>query len=315
MVPLVLVRGVLAVGAAGLAVAAESALRRRRPSTRYGRYADWVHPGGPSALPANMLANSRLARALCEPLPVAAMASTIVDVVYVNYLAPAHELAPLVPRGLEIQRVGAEHDRAVLSFLTYRHGHLGPARLERFRRFLPSPVQSNWRVYVTDPRTGRRGVYFVSTAVNQIAYALGGRLLCEGLPMHLLRQASVGTRDGGRRVDLHLDPGTGSGPDADGEFLVADTPGTGPWRPAFASYPQMLAYVVPQDRALSVQPWHHRVTRQEITVDISSEGCVPLVGAVRSRYAQALVGDLEPFSFLVRHVDFRFDREVREPDR
>jgi hypothetical protein len=71
----------------------------------------------------------------------------------------------------------------------------------------------------------------------------------------------------------------------------------------------MLAYAVPQDRALTVQPWHAWVTRQEIRLDIPLDACQPLTGDVSSRTARALVGDAEPFSFLVPSVYFRFDAE------
>lgn len=296
-------------GVAGL-VRVERSLRRRRPSTVHGRYADWAHPRRALAPPAGLVANSRLLRVWCESLPVPAMASAITNVVYVNYLAPAGDLAPLVPPGLEIQRVGPGQEWAVLSFLTYRHGHLGPARIKRFRGLLPSPVQSNWRLYVREPRTGLSGVYFVSTAVDQTAYALGGRLLCEGLPMHLLRRASVGGLEG-TSVSLNLDPGRGSGPDAVGLLRPAPEPQDGPWRQAFPTYADMLAHVVPQDRALSVQPWRRGVIRQEITIGLTPQDCVPLVGKIGSRYARTLVGDAKHFSFYVPRVDFRFAGESR----
>jgi hypothetical protein len=293
----------------GLAVGAELALRRRRPRTRYGRYADWVHPGGSLGAPTVGLANSRLARALCERLPVPAMASDITDVVYVNYAVPADRLVPLVPPGLRLQRVGSDGGWAVLSFLTYRHGHLGPVRLGPMRRLLPSPVQTNWRIYVRDPCTGLGGVYFVTNAVDHPAYALGARLLCEAMPMHLLRRAAVGPDEFGSDIVLRLDPGIGSGPHAEAVLRPAPIPDDGPWRPAFGGYREMLTHVVPQDRALSVQPWHRRITRQEILLDIAPEDCLPLAGAVYSDTARGLVGDAEPFSFLIRHVAFRFDRE------
>ncbi|GIE80700.1 hypothetical protein Aph02nite_66500 [Actinoplanes philippinensis] len=298
----------VAVAAAGVAAGAEMVLRRRRPRTAHGRYADWAHPGGPAARPLQALANSRAVRAACEVFPVPAMVSDITDVVYVNYAVPADRLLPLVPRGLELQRIGPGGDWAVFTFLTYRHGHLGPAVAGGLRRLLPSPVQTNWRVYVHDRRSGHSGVHFVTTAIDRAAHALGGRLLCEALPMHLLRHAAVGAVDD-EAVLLRLDPGRGSGPDAEARLTHVPIPADGPWRPAFDTYEDMLAYVVPQDRALSVQPWHRRVTRQEIRLDLSPADCLPLAGPVRSAAARALAGDAEPFSFHVRGVTLRVDAE------
>jgi hypothetical protein len=75
----------------------------------------------------------------------------------------------------------------------------------------------------------------------------------------------------------------------------------------------MLAYVVPQDRGFSTQPWHGRVTRQEIRLEIPLSACEPLEGRVSSRAATAIVGAAEPFCFRVASVRFRFDREEYDP--
>ena len=75
----------------------------------------------------------------------------------------------------------------------------------------------------------------------------------------------------------------------------------------------MLAYVVPQDRGFSTQPWHGRVTRQEIRLAIPIEVCEPLEGRVSSRAARAIVGEAEPFCFRVPAVRFRFDAEEYDP--
>lgn len=106
-------------------------------------------------------------RALCESIPSVAFVSDVTDVVYVNYLVDADRIAPLIPPGLDLQRIGESGDRAMLTFLTYHHGHLGPALLGRWRRLLPSPLQSNWRVYVHHSRTNVSGVYFLSTVIDR----------------------------------------------------------------------------------------------------------------------------------------------------
>lgn len=292
---------------------AERALRRTRRQSRYGRYAPWIHPRGRRAAPMNWVANSRLLRTLCERIPPVTFVSDITDVVYVNYVVDAHRLAPLIPPGLELQRIGKDGDQAMLTFLSYRHGHLGPALLGRWRRLLPSPLQSNWRVYVRHPRTGTLGVHFLSTAIDHTFCALGARMMAEALPMHVLERASLRISEGGR-IDLLLDPGRGSAPDAEAHLAPLPAwPTDGPWRHAFSDYEQMLAYCVPQDRALSVQPWYGRVTRQEISLGIPLDVCVALAGPVGSPSASAIVGDAEPFAFLVPRVNFRFESEEHDP--
>jgi hypothetical protein len=288
----------------------ERVLRRARPDGPHGRDAPWRHPRtGLLGWALDGVANSRFARALCEWLPPVSFASDITNVFYVNYLVEAERLECLVPWGLELQRLGPGGRYAFFTFLTFRHGHFGPRLLGPLRRLLPSPVQSNWRIHVRDPQTGVLGIYFVTTAITSTPHALAARLLSEGIPMHLLAAGTVSAdADGSFRV--HLDPGKGSGPDADLTLRPAAAPALpAPWSECFASYHDMLAYCVPQDRALSGQPWYNRVTRQEIRLGIPLESCEPLAGDVHSRAAQATVGDALPLCFRVAQVAFRFDRE------
>ncbi|MBV8879538.1 MAG: DUF2071 domain-containing protein, partial [Planctomycetaceae bacterium] len=291
---------------------AEQVFRRARPETRAGRDAAWRHPSRRFAWLVDPIAGSRFLRALAELPPTPAFVSDITDVVYVNYLVDADRLQPLVPPGLELDRVGPERRYGVFTFLTFRHGHFGPRALGPLRRLLPSPIHTNWRVHVRDPRHRREGIFFVTNAISSTVHALAARLLSEGMPMHVLETAALETS--GDRVTLRFDGGSGTAPDADAELRKRPAPPTsGPWSAAFATWRDMLAYVVPQDRALSTQPWHGRVTRQEIRLDIPLEACTPLEGRVVSRAAAALVSDAEPFCFHVEKVRFRFDAERREP--
>jgi hypothetical protein len=293
-----------------LALVAELVLRRARPSEKHGRLAPWRHPwSGPLGRALDKLANSRLLRTYCEWLPPLAFLSDITDVIYVNYLVEADQLEPFVPAGLELQRIGRGSRYALFTHLTYRHGHFGPRILGPLRRVLPSPVHSNWRIYVHDPNTGMRGIYFVTNAINSTLHALAARLLSEGMPMHVLRQAEM--RVGADRVcRVRLDPGAGSGPDLEAVLHPGDAllPGP-PWCECFDSYQTMLAYCVPQDRAFSSQSWYGRITRQEITLRIPLESCEPLAGDVHSRAVRAFVGEAQPLCFRVGRVAFCFERE------
>jgi hypothetical protein len=292
----------------------ELVLRRARPDEAFGRYAPWRAPvRGPAGWAFDLLANSRFVRALAELIPVVAFRSDIRDVLYVNYLVAAEHVEQLVPAGLELQRLGSDGRYALVSFLTYRHGHFGPRLLGPLRRLMPSPIQTNWRIYVRHRRTGHEGVYFLTTATDSLLVALGARMLAEALPMHLLWHADIraGPED---TFHLWLDAGSGSAPVAEALLNRSEEmTASGPWGAAFASYRDMLAYCVPQDRALSVQPWYRRVTRQEIELGIPLDACEPLAGPVYSPTARALVGDAEPFSFHVARVRFRFERELHEP--
>ena len=127
--------------------------------------------------------------------------------------------------------------------------------------------------------------------------------------MHLPQSADLRLTPAGAWL-VALDPGKGTAPDLRAVLRPqGERPAAGPWMSAFASYEEMLAYCVPQDRALTVQPWHAWATYQEIRLEIPLADCQPLAGEASSRTAQALVGDAEPFSFLVPDVFLRFDAE------
>jgi hypothetical protein len=290
-----------------LVLVAEQVMRRCRPDAAHGRLARWRHPRrGPLGALLDMLGNSRFLHALGQWIGPSRMASDIRDVIYVNHLLPAQRLLPLVPEGLELQRLGPGGQHALFTHLSFRHGHFGPRLLGPLRRLMPSPVQTNWRIHVVDPRTGQRGIFFVSNAIDSTLHALAARLLSEGMPMHVLERAEVGPDR------LLLEPGQGSAPDASGTFEPGPRQLPSAWASCFGSYDEFLAYCVPQDRVLSTQPWARRTTRQEIRLGIPLSDCAPLRGEVRSRAASSLVGDSEPVCFRVPSVAFRFDGEFRD---
>jgi hypothetical protein len=298
------------------ALLAEAVLRRARPFPElpYGRLATWRYPSSSSlAWVLDALANSRFLRALLEPVPVLAARSDLTDAVYVNYLLPAESLAPLVPVGLRLQRLGPNGEHAIFTFLTFRHGHFGYALLGPLRRLMPSPVQTNWRIHVEDPASGLRGIYFLTNAVANATFAIGARVTTEAMPMHVLRHGDIERTPRGT-LRVSLDPGSGSAPDADLDLSSTDAPMVlaGAWAACWPDFRAFLAYCVPQDRAMSSQPLRRQLTQQEIDLGIPLDACERLVGRVESRAATALVGDAQPLCFRVASVSFRFTREVHE---
>lgn len=294
-----------------LGLVTEQVLLRRRPYGSFGRQARWRHPGrGLVARALDLVANSRLARELIGRLPSVNMRSEISDVVYVNYLVEAERLLPLVPVGLELQRLGPSQRYALFTFLTYQHHDFGFAFLGRLRSMFPSPVQSNWRIHVLDPRTSVRGISFVTNAVTHVVPALGARLLTEGMPMHLLAQAEV-TRSADGALEVVLEPGAGSAPDARLSLQPAGAPTwTGAWAECWPDFRAFLAYCVPQDRALATQELRRRTVRQEIDLGIPLDACEPLTGRVTSSAARAWVGEATPLCFRVPALNFAFNGEL-----
>lgn len=238
------------------------------------------------------------------------MVSDIRDVVYVSYLVPAEVLAALVPEGLELQRLGDGGRWALFTFLTFRHGHFGFELLGPLRRLLPSPIQSNWRIHVRDPRTGTLGISFLTNAMSATLPSLAARLLSAAMPAHVFARADLARAADGE-ITLRLDPGQGSAPDAQASLRPCEAPvADGPWAECFGSFAGFLAYCVPQDRAMSTEPRRRRVIRQEIRLGIPLDRCTPLAGDVRSRAARSVAGDARPWVFHVETVRFRFAEET-----
>lgn len=295
--------------------ALELQLRLARPFVSHGRDARWTHPGrGFGAWLAELVANSRTLSALCDPLPIIELVSDITDVVYASYVIEAARLQPLCPRGLELQRLGPGGEFALITFLTFRHGHFGPRFLGRWRRFLPSPIQSNWRIHVFDPSTEVFGIYFITNATSSTLHALMARLLTQGMPMHLLQDAAL-TRSETGEMSLMLRSGHGSAPDAMATLYPSAPPPAdllpAAFRACFPTFTDHLFYCVPQDRALSTQPALDRVTRHEIDLGIPLAACEPLSGQVCSKAMQHIVGDMPAVCFRVPSVQFRFALEIQ----
>jgi len=295
-------------------VLADSALLRTRdPAAIHPRDVPWRAPrGGWVSRVLEFIANDRVVTALMEPLPAFAMKSRVRDVVYVNYLVPAERLLPLVPPGLTLDRLGPDGRWALFTFLTFGHRGFGLRMMGPLRRLMPDALQTNWRIHVLCPHTQHRGIHFVTNAIDHLAFALGARMFAEAMPMHWLAHAEITRRNDS--LTLHLDPGTGSGPDAAGELRPRpDSAWEGAWAEVWPTRGAFLGYCVPQHRALSSQPWRARVTRQEIHLGIRCEDCVDYEGEVRSRAAEAIAGDERPLTFVAPEVDFSFESEHHDP--
>jgi hypothetical protein len=289
-----------------LALACEIVLRRRRPDEAWGRRKPWLDPSRNVLF--ELAASSRFLELFARLVPTPAMKSDITDVLYVNYLVDAEVVLPLVPKGLELQRLADRY--ALFTFLTYRHGHFGPAVLGPLRKLCPSPLQTNWRIHVVDPRTKHRGVTFITNAVDDVRYALLARLTTWGMPMHRLAHASLTKID---HIRIDLDPGSGSAPDANVDVTACETPKLdGAWRECFGDWRGFLEYCVPQDRALATDVARGFVARHEINLGIPLAACVPYDGTVVSRAARSIAGDAKPCCFYVPRVAFSFSVEAHD---
>ncbi|PZP27910.1 MAG: hypothetical protein DI603_20665 [Roseateles depolymerans] len=253
-------------------------------------------------------------RRLLAGLPFPVLASEVSDVAYLTWMVPVSRVAAWVPPGLAL----VEHQGLTpFTVLSYAHRHFGPAALGRLRRLCPSPLQSNWRLYLrpqADRQVPERTVLFTHNAISQLPYVLGARLFSDGLPVHLPRRFSHGWADGLLHTDI--DPGAGSAPalraslqlldDAalSGADAVLQACGPG-WAAAVRRLTLQDAAVVPLpegpgcalvDIALPIDPAQVRPARLR-------------PGSLHCPVLQALQPQGGPLCFVVPAVDFQVLRE------
>ena len=155
----------------------------------------YEHPSGKfGASFFNWLANNRAirkARRLVQSrLPFPILESDVKDILYLNWLVPTPAVSHLVPPGIELATYGGD---AILTILLYRHGNFGPKALGPFRKLLPSPLQSNWRLYISSVN-GRpeepKAVLFIKNYFNTWLHAIGTRLGSDALPSNIAKNFS-----------------------------------------------------------------------------------------------------------------------------
>ncbi len=296
-------------------LALEATLRRTRVTETYGRMSAWRAPRpGIAGWLCELIANSRFLQYAAEFGPRFAMASDIRDVVYVNYLVDAAGLLPLLPEGLELQTLGDDR-YALLTVLIYQHGafgmdFLGPLR----RKLMPSPLQSNWRIYVHEPQTGTEGVFFFSNAISSTLTALIARVLSRGVAMHVPAEMSLSASQLDN-IRIRENVGRSNAPSLNADLHLAAQAApsgwsTGPWSQCFATYDGFLAYCIPQNSALSIQSWDQRTTSQNFCLEGAVAASQPLEGAVDSPTLQALGCEGDPICFLIPRVDFLLNGET-----
>jgi uncharacterized protein DUF2071 len=270
----------------------EAAHRLVWPRTRWGRAAVAVAASGGC-------------RDLARSVPWITLVSDIRDVVYLNWLVPTERVSRWLPPPLRLHEIDG---LTAVSILTYAHGGFGPAFLGPLRRILPSPLQSNWRLYLEPPdgATERDAIYFFKTVLSSPPHALLSRVLADGLPAQLAGHFTH-RRDGHRIVTV-LEPDGGGAPD----LHAAVEEGDGRTLPtAFAArfhgWEAAVRYLVEQNRAVSVVASLGCVLESRIDIPIAVAEVVParIVGRVECAFLAEVVAGAEPFAFVVPRVAFR----------
>jgi hypothetical protein len=237
-------------------------------------------------------------------LPMPTMKSDIVDVVYLNWLVPAQRARKLLPEPLELD---IKAGMTAVTLVTYKHGHFGPAFLGPLRRFLPSPCQSNWRLYVNPENSNARrdAVYFFKATLSHWPHVLGCRLGSDGLLSHLA-QSFRHSREGDV-LTSEMRAGSGSAPDLFSKVsCIATKELPENFRQRFESWDEAVSFLVAQNRGLSVLAGQGEVLESRIDIPIAISEIRPAsCDEFRSDSLKELTHACDVFSFVVPSVSFR----------
>ncbi len=256
---------------------------------------------------ANAASLKRARRAVLGRLPFPVLESDVVDAIYLNWMVDVERVRHLLPAGIELLQHG---DRTVLTVLIYRHGSFGPAALGPLRQIFPSPIQSNWRLYVRSVHgtpVPQLTVLFLKNAISHPLYAIGARLMSDVLPAHLPR--SMALTQHGETYVVDIDPGRTNAPDLHLELQTRSSESAGArFLEAFGELPAACRWIFEENAAIAPVPDISGLTLSEISIPIDPDLVVPLAADMttfRSRFLSPLVGSDEPFCFLVKRVHFR----------
>ncbi|MGV8870519.1 MAG: DUF2071 domain-containing protein [Janthinobacterium svalbardensis] len=262
-------------------------------------------PGRLFAALANCTRFANVRQAVMSRLPFLTLHSEVRDVVYVSWLVDAAAAQKLVPAGVALwQRDG----KTPFTVLTYRHGHFGPALPGPLRRLLPSPLQSNWRLYLDHTPQGAPAVpcvYFLKNIMDSLPHALGTRLFSDILPTHLA--AGMTLEVGATQAHCSIASGTGSAPALDVQAdITAEHALDADWHTLFGNWPAAVAFLACQDAAIAHVPRNGKLVFGEIDLPVDVDQVQALTALRADCGLLAQLPPLStPFAFLVPQVDFK----------
>lgn len=256
---------------------------------------------------ANSIRLAKVRRAIASRLPFPKMASDVKDVVYLTWLVPVEACEGLVPAGVRLwQRDGL----TPFTVLTYRHTHFGPSMLKLFRRLFPSPLQSNWRLYLDQPSDGVapvRTVLFLKNIMDSLAYSLATRVLSDALLTHLA--ARFDHCRTGDIIRTEIAPGEGSSPALMCTVRCGNDRALSPhFASTFGSWSTAVEFLAYQDAAVSHVENLDRLAFAEINlpIDVTEVLSAQPLGAPPTCSMLSLLTPVDgPMCFVVPSVRFQ----------
>nr|WP_199065785.1 hypothetical protein [Chromobacterium sp. ASV5] len=272
----------------------------------------YVHPHpGFVAWFAERIANSSRLRALRRKtigkLPFPVLASDVVNVVYATWLVDADRARRLAPAHAELWEANG---LTPFTILTYQHRHFGLKAAGPFRKLFPSPLQSNWRLYLASPLPGAPDcptVAFVKNILDSTLYALSTRVFSDALPSHLSLDFSLAVGDAGASIAIRADAGSAPRFAAQFERSHSKTLPSA-FAPFAASWESAVSRLASQDAA--VVPVHEiaQTALAKISLPLDLSSIEPLwlrQGTLQCPLLRELGAKEEPLCFLLPSVYFQ----------
>ncbi len=234
------------------------------------------------------------------------MESDVADVVYLTWLVDAPTARKLVPPGVPLWE---KDGKTPFTILTYRHGHFGPALAGPLRRLFPSPLQSNWRLYLENPPPGVAGrtVYFLKNVMSSMLFTFGTRMFSDIMQTHLAARFAFDRKDDTYSLSIHA--GDGSAPAlACKAVRAAGKTVDAAFGSAFGSWEQAVDYLALQDVAVTRSDRLQRLVASEIELPIDVAEVLPFdvaAGDVQCPFLAQFASAEGPFCFVVPRVKFR----------
>lgn len=250
---------------------------------------------------------ARVRRATVSRLPFPVLSSDVVNVVYATWLVDAARARSWAPPGAVLWETDG---LTPFTILTYRHGHFGPRAAGSLRNLFPSPLQSNWRLYLKAPMPGAPDcptVIFVKNIFDSPLYTLGTRLFSDALPSHLASRFSLSVQPD--EVAVAIETGGGSSPSFSARFEWTQAEVLPAAFASFAStWRQAATRLAAQDAAVVRVPFIDRVAVATISLPVEIESLKPIHLRSESLHCpllQELRAHEEPLCFLLPSVHFQ----------
>lgn len=252
-------------------------------------------------------------RSVFSRLPFLTLESDVVDVVYLTWLIPVEQAKPIAPQAVKLWQKGG---LTPFTILTYSHRHLGPSLLGPLRSAFPSPLQSNWRLYLSEappqaPESAGKTVLFIQNILSSLLYVVGARTFSDALPAHLPAQFVHARVGDSYRTEILS--GVGSSPSLTATVRLSPSQALpSAFQSLYATWSQAIEDLALQDAAVVEVQGHTRLAFAEIDLPIELSRVLPAELVPESfscPFLEALAPVDRPLCFVVPQVRFKVRSE------